>query len=146
MQTTLVRFLIMCGLAIATMLTPVFIGQHPMWCSALMLLFGGVLAINLDRNFIPAADDADADSANQLALERLRLWWVYLFMFIGGPFAELCCISHGLWTYAPNVVVNGTLGIPPWLGFAWGGISVFIIRLYKAMSALLADPTTSMQT
>lgn len=51
-----------------------------------------------------------------------------LFFIIGailGPFSEIIAVYFGIWTYT-----NPTfLGIPLWLPFAWGLVSLLIVRI-----------------
>ncbi|NMJ77346.1 hypothetical protein GLU64_02965 [Nanohaloarchaea archaeon] len=44
--------------------------------------------------------------------------------FVGGPLAEIICIYFGAWSYSsPDL-----LGIPLWLPFAWGKVTLIMGR------------------
>jgi hypothetical protein len=65
----------------------------------------------------------------------LKFWHkkqdVYFFVVgaIIGPLAEIICIDFGVWAYA-----NPTFfGIPVWLPFAWGLVTLLIKRIVETL-------------
>lgn len=54
---------------------------------------------------------------------------LYVIAAVGGPVGEMIAINSGAWKYAfPSV-----LGVPYWLPFGWGLVSVIFSRLSESL-------------
>ena len=66
-------------------------------------------------------------------IKSKRLTIIYLLAMIVGPFAELAAILRGAWVYLHPTI----FGLPVWLPFAWGIVTMFIFRISEVINELL---------
>lgn len=111
MKKELYKFLLICPLALLTLIIPslfdnsVFIVISLLCVSFLMLI--------IDWNY--------------------KYLILYLAIFVSGPIAEAIAIYFGVWTYTNPVFI----GVPMWLPFVWGNAGLYIIRLKALIDIFL---------
>ena len=108
MKKEVKNFLLICPLALSTLIIPSFLGDNQILSSVALFLVG-LLMLRIDwskRNLV-----------------------FYFTMLISGPIAEAVAIYFGAWTYANPVFI----GIPIWLFFVWGNAGLYVVKLKEVV-------------
>lgn len=110
MKKELKNFIIICPLALITLIIPSLWGHNQLLVSIVLLIIGLLmLSIGWEKNNLI----------------------FYIAVVISGPIAEAIAIYFGAWTYTNPVFI----GVPIWLFFVWGNAGLYIVKLKELISS-----------
>lgn len=112
MKKEIKNFLLICPLALLSLLVPAFFDSKQLLASILLVLLG-MLMLGVEWNY--------------------PNFILYILVLISGPASEAISLHFGAsWVYVHPVF----FGVPIWLPFLWGNAGIFIIRLKDVIISL----------